>query len=233
MLRRFDYVAAQNVTDFIANSKFVAERIRKYYDRESTVIYPPVAVDEFCSTRPREPFTLVVSELVPYKRIDIAVEAFNRLGTKLVVIGDGPERKRLQTTARPNIEFMGRQPFAVLKDHYERANAFIFPGIEDFGITPVEAQASGCPVIALRAGGALETVIDGSTGFFFDDENSEALAEAVQRLATNPLKASTCARHAKSFSIERFRQSYQNHLIGILGDRVHPIEAPVIEALAG
>jgi len=231
-LRQFDYTSAQRVTDFIANSNFVAQRIRKYYDRESVVIYPPVAVDEFCSTRTREVFALVVSELVSYKRIDIAVEAFNRLGKRLVIIGDGPERKRLQAMAEPNIEFLGRQPFAVLKENFERANAFIFPGIEDFGITPVEAQASGCPVIAFRAGGALETVVEGRTGLFFDDQNADALLEAYQQLEKNPLDATACEQNANTFSIERFRQSYRDHLASILGDVVPKIDVHPVEAVA-
>lgn len=233
MLRRFDYRAAQQVTDFVANSNFVADRIRKYYDRDSTVIYPPVAVDDFCSTRARENFALVVSELVPYKRIDIAVEAFNRMGTRLVVIGDGPERKKLQAIANPNVEFMGRQPFAVLKDHYERANAFIFPGIEDFGITVVEAQASGCPVIAFRAGGALETVIEGRTGLFFDEQTGAALAEAVSQLAGNPFDASVCSQHASTFSTDHFRRSYRDHLVSVLGDRMPALESQPELAIVG
>jgi len=233
MLRRFDYQAAQCVTDFIANSNFVSERIRKYYDRDSVVIYPPVAVDDFCSSRQREDFALVVSELVSYKRIDIAVEAFNRLGKRLVVIGDGPERKKLQGYANPNVEFLGRQPFAVLKDHYERASAFIFPGIEDFGITPVEAQASGCPVIAFQAGGALETVVEGQTGIFFDDQNADALVEAFQRLERNRPDARDCKEHAQSFSIDRFRQSYRDHLASVLGDAVPQLESSSDAAMVG
>ncbi len=233
MLRRFDNEAGQRVTDFVANSNFVADRIRKYYCRESTVIYPPVAVDDFSPTRPRDEFALVVSELVPYKRIDIAVDAFNRLGKRLVVIGDGPERKKLQAAARSNVQFLGRQPFSVLKDHYERAAVFVFPGIEDFGITPVEAQASGCPVIALRAGGALETVIDGRTGIFFDQQTAESLAEAVEQIAGNPLEASVCAEHAQSFSNERFRGEYRDHLTSVLGADVPFLEMDAKSALAG
>ena len=220
MLRRFDFQAAQRVTDFIANSNFVADRIRKYYDRDSTVIYPPVAVDEFCSTRTREDFALVVSELVPYKRIDIAIEAFNTIGKRLVVIGDGPERKKLEAMANSNIQFLGRQPFSTLKAKYETASVFIFPGIEDFGITPVEAQASGCPVVALRAGGALETILDGRTGAFFDEQNADCLADTLSGIDFHQFDARVCAKHAEAFSSEKFREKYRAHVSRVLGTSV-------------
>lgn len=207
-LRRFDFDAAQNVTQFIANSHFVADRIRKYYQRDAQVVYPPVAVEDFQWKQNREGFALVVSELVPYKRIDIAIEAFNRIGRRLVVIGDGPERRRLQAAAGPNIQFLGRQPFRTLKSHFQRAAMFIFPGVEDFGITPVESQAAGCPVIAYRAGGALETVIEERTGIFFDQQNAEALADAVTSQAASRLEAADCRANAEKFSAETFRQRF-------------------------
>ncbi|TWU39202.1 glycosyltransferase [Novipirellula artificiosorum] len=206
MLRRFDWEAAQRVTHFIANSQFVADRIRKYYDRDAEVIHPPVAVDDFCPTRERESFSLVISELVSYKRIDIAIKAFNELGQRLVVIGDGPERKKLETLAKPNIQFLGRQPFPVLKEHFETAAAFIFPGIEDFGITPVEAQAAGCPVVAYRAGGALETVLEGRTGVFFDTQNPESLMSTLEELRPETIAARDCRENAETFSAQIFRQ---------------------------
>ncbi|TWU37601.1 GDP-mannose-dependent alpha-(1-6)-phosphatidylinositol monomannoside mannosyltransferase [Novipirellula aureliae] len=212
-LRRFDFEAAQRVNHFIANSKFVADRIAQYYQRESEVIYPPVAVDDFQSDRNREPFSLVISELVSYKRIDLAVRAFNQLGERLVVIGDGSERKKLEQLAKPNIEFLGRQPFSVLKQHYETASAFIFPGIEDFGITPVEAQASGCPVIAFRAGGALETVIEGKTGIFFDAQQPESLAAAVNELGQAAISPLDCRANAERFSASIFRQNLRDALV--------------------
>lgn len=218
-LRRFDYQAAQRVTHFIANSHFVADRLRKYYNRESDVIYPPVAVDDFCPRQPRESFALVISELVPYKRVDLAVEAFNQLGKRLIVIGDGSERKKLEAIAKPNIEFKGRQPFATLKSHLESASAFIFPGIEDFGITLVEAQAAGCPVIAFRAGGALETVLDGRTGRFFDEQTAECLADAVESFDGKQFDPTVCAAHADSFSTARFRENYLALLSRVLDRR--------------
>ena len=211
-LRRFDYEAAQRVTHFIANSSFVADRIDQYYKRESEVIYPPVAVNDFQSDLGREPFSLVISELVSYKRIDLAVKAFNQLGERLVVIGDGPERKKLEQIAKQNIEFLGRQPFSVLKRHYETASAFIFPGIEDFGITPVEAQASGCPVIAFRAGGALETVVEGKTGIFFDVQNAESMIAAVKELRRAAISPLDCRANAERFSASIFRRNLSNAL---------------------
>ena len=224
MLRRFDYQAAQKVSHFIANSHFVSDRIRKYYDRESVVIYPPVAVNEFRADQKREPFALVISELVPYKRIDIVIEAFNRLGTKLVVIGDGPERKRLESMAKSNIQFLGRQPFSTLKSKYETASVFVFPGIEDFGITPVEAQAAGCPVLAFRAGGALETVRDGQTGAFFDEQNGECLADAMARFDTQQFDATACRTNAEHFSSHRFQEKYLAQLSRILGRTISPFD---------
>ncbi len=232
MLRRFDYDAAQQVTHFIANSHFVSDRIRKYYHRESTVIYPPVAVDEFRWDQPRQPYALVVSELVPYKRIDIAVEAFNRLGKKLVVIGDGPERKRLESTAKSNIQFLGRQPFSTLKSSYQSADMFIFPGIEDFGITPVEAQAAGCPVIAFGAGGALETVIDGQTGAYFEQQDPECLADTISSLDENEHDPQICAAHAQSFSTDRFRERYRAHLADVVG-KPAPVTLPIRDRSVG
>jgi glycosyltransferase involved in cell wall biosynthesis len=204
-VRRFDYQGAQRVTHFIANSRFVQERIRASYDREATVIHPPVAIDDFRWDRANEDFYLVVSELVPYKRIDLAVDAFNASGKKLVVIGGGSELAMLQSRAKANISFLGRQPFSVLKDHYERCRALIFPGIEDFGITPLEAQAAGRPVIAYGEGGALETVVSNVTGRFFHAQTVEALAEAVDESENQWFDPDACRRNAERFSPQRFR----------------------------
>jgi glycosyltransferase involved in cell wall biosynthesis len=179
--RAFDYAAAQRVDRFIANSGFVADRIKRSYGRESEVIYPPVAVNDFSPNRQSEDFYLLVTQLTPYKRADLAVKAFSKLGKRLVVIGEGSEFKTLQSIAGPTVQMLGRQPFTVVKDHFERCRAFLYPQIEDFGITSVEAQAAGKPVIAFRAGGALETVIDGETGLFFDQQTPESLADAVNR----------------------------------------------------
>ncbi|EMI17390.1 glycosyltransferase [Rhodopirellula maiorica SM1] len=205
-LKAFDYRAAQNVTQFIANSEFVADRIRNYYDCDAVVVNPPVDVDAFDSTRPRDAHYLVVSELVPYKRIDIAVKAFaDHPDRRLVVIGDGSERAKLQRIAGPNVTLMGRQPFAVLKEHYETARAFIFPGIEDFGITPVEAQAAGCPVIAFRKGGAMETVRDNETGIFFDEQSSKSLSDAIRVFERSQITPDQCRHNSERYTESIFR----------------------------
>jgi glycosyltransferase involved in cell wall biosynthesis len=214
-LREFDRVAAGRVTDFIANSAFVQKRIRDYYGRESTVIHPPVALDDFTpSGREPEDFHLLVSQLTPYKRVDIAVEAFNRSGKRLIIIGEGSELPKLKRMAQENIVFLGSQPFPVLKDHYQKCRALIFPGVEDFGITPLEALASGRPVIAYGAGGVLETVREGVTGMFFRDQTPESLQGAVETFekTVNPFDPRECRQQAERFSPERFRSELRAFL---------------------
>jgi glycosyltransferase involved in cell wall biosynthesis len=217
-VRWFDRRSAQRVDHFIANSHFVATRIKHCYGRESTVIYPPVSVDDFIYSEAKEDFYLIVSELVPYKRIDLAVEAFNRNGKRLIIIGDGSERTILQAKAGNNIEFLGRQPFSVLKEAYSKCRAFIFPGIEDFGITPLEAQASGSPVIAFGEGGALETVIAGKTGLFFDQQTSAGLHSAVESFETCDFDPTACRQNAERFSEPRFREEIKELLIKVAPD---------------
>jgi glycosyltransferase involved in cell wall biosynthesis len=209
-LRQFDQQASENVSYFIANSQFVRQRIKQYYGRESEVIYPPVAVHEFTPNRVREAYYLVLSELTPYKRIDLAVRAFASTSRKLIIIGDGSERKRLAQEATPNIKFLGRQPFSSVKYHLEHACALVFPGIEDFGITPVESQASGCPVIAFRGGGALETVISGETGIFFDEQTPQSLNAALEKFEDSQFSAEACATNATNFSTQRFQRALIN-----------------------
>lgn len=211
LCKRFDRQAAKRVDLFIANSRFVASRIEKYYCAPSIVVHPPVACEQFDFGCPRKEFFLVVSELVPYKRVDLAVDAFNESGLPLVIIGDGPERKRLEALAGANIQFLGRQPFSVLRDHYQSCRAFIFPGLEDFGITPLEAQAAGAPVVAFGSGGALETVVDGKTGIFFDSQAADCLNQAIADLnvlaeSKEDTLAETCRRNAEGFGVDRFRE---------------------------
>jgi glycosyltransferase involved in cell wall biosynthesis len=205
--RAFDYAAAQRVDRFIANSRFVAERIRRSYGREAVVIYPPVSVDDFSSDRPSEDFYLLVTQLTPYKRAELAVRAFTQLGKKLVVIGEGSEFAALQKIAGPTVQLLGRQPFQVVKDHFERCRAFLYPQVEDFGITAVEAQAAGKPVIAFRAGGALETVIEGETGLFFDEQTPESLGGAILQIEAMGDRrwVEACRANAERFRPERFR----------------------------
>jgi len=221
-VRQFDYEAAQRVTKFIANSSFVQTRIKEFYGRDSTVIYPPVDVEAFDYTGEAQDFYLIVSELVPYKRIDIAVDAFNRLGKKLVIIGDGSEMNALRARARPNIEFLGRQPFPVLKHHFERCRAFLYPQIEDFGITAAEAQAAGRPVIAFRQGGAMDSVIEGRTGFFFDEQSADSLAEVVSGTERTVLDPQACRANAERFRPEVFRKAIKDLLAKELPDRFGP-----------
>lgn len=229
-VREFDRKAAQRVDHFIANSHFVAERIKRCYGRESTVIYPPVSYDDFHCEQKKEDFYLVVSELVPYKRIDIAVDAFNQNGKRLIIIGDGSEREYLKSIAQPNVEFVGRAPFQTLKEVYSKCRAFIFPGIEDFGITPLEAQASGSPVIAYGEGGALETMIDGETGLFFDSQTADALVEAVDHFEGMQFDPLACRRQAERFSEPRFRQEIKDFLVKVAPDVLEGYEWPAIDS---
>jgi glycosyltransferase involved in cell wall biosynthesis len=180
-LRQWDRLSADRVDYFIANSRNVARRIAKHYRRDAEVIYPPVDVDEFRAPRVVEDFYLMVGQLVPYKRADLVVRAFTLSGKPLLVIGDGEQFQMLQKEAGANVKLMGWQPLEVLKDHYSRCKALIFPGEEDFGIVPLEAMASGCPVIAFAKGGALETVVDGKTGIFFFEQTEDAVIKAVEQ----------------------------------------------------
>ncbi|MCW9712609.1 glycosyltransferase [Aliifodinibius salicampi] len=215
-LRKFDLEGAAKVDHFLANSKFVQKRIKRIYNRESTVIYPPVDLSEFSYKHPQEEYYLMVSALVPYKRVGLAVQAFNELEKPLVIIGSGSEKERLEQMAGDNISFLGSQPFEVLKEHYELCRAFIFPGVEDFGITPLEAQASGKAVIAYKEGGALETVQEDETGLFFEEQTPEALIEAVKRFEKieKQFDRERCRENASRFSPERFRSAIKDFLIG-------------------
>ncbi len=181
-LRAWDIASAARVDHFIANSTFVARRISKAYRRDSTVIFPPVDLDSFAvSPAPARDFYLVAGQLVPYKRIDLAIAACNRLGRRLVVVGTGSEAARLRAMAGPTIEFRGWTADDALRALYADCRALLFPGEEDFGIVPLEAMASGRPVVAFRSGGALDTVVERRTGTFFDRQTVDCLAEAIER----------------------------------------------------
>jgi glycosyltransferase involved in cell wall biosynthesis len=211
-VRDFDYQAAQRVTHFIANSHFVRRRIENNYRRDAAVIHPPVDVARFDPTRQREEFYLIVAELVPYKRIDLAVEAFNKMGRRLIIIGDGSEGPRLRAQAKKNVTFLGRQTFAVLRNHFERCRAFIHPQIEDFGITAVEAQAAGSPVIAYRDGGALESIIENQTGTFFDEQSVECLADTIFDFEKREFSPIACRVNAEGFRPEVFHHKLRSFL---------------------
>lgn len=211
-LRLWDQASALRPDLLLANSRFVARRVAKVYRREAQVLYPPVEVDRFRPREDREEFYLTVSRLVPYKRVDLIVEAFRRLERPLVVIGDGPERKRLEEAAMgvPNIRFLGRQPDAVLRNHMERCRAFVFAALEDFGIAPVEAMAAGAPVIAYGRGGVAESVVEGETGVFFPEQTPEALVEAVLRFEEKAgnFHPQRSRERAEAFSKERFLREF-------------------------
>ncbi|MBI3252159.1 MAG: glycosyltransferase [Candidatus Omnitrophica bacterium] len=220
-LKKWDQDTSARVDRFVAISKHVQRRIWNYYQREAEVIYPPVDTDFYtpdAATAP-EDFYLIVSALVPYKKVNLAVRAFGRMKKRLVVIGEGPKKKDYEKTAGPWVQFLGRQTDAVIRDHYRRARALIFPGEEDFGIVPVEAQACGRPVIAYAAGGALETVKDHKTGLFFSEQTEASLIDAVsafERRAWDPAEARA---NAISFGKERFKKEMETCLEKILSGR--------------
>lgn len=211
-IRIWDVTSANRVDYFIANSENVAKRIRKHYRRDAVVIHPPVRASYFNISDIDEDYFLIVSRLVPYKRIDLAVEAFNELGLPLIVIGQGPQLEYLQSIAKDNVKLLGRQPDDVIKEYYAKCRAFIFPGEEDFGITPLEAQASGRPVIAYGKGGVLETVIDGKTGIFFKNQTKEDLIDAVKKLETMTFDKRTVREHALKFDEEIFKQKISDFI---------------------
>jgi glycosyltransferase involved in cell wall biosynthesis len=207
-LRRWDFMAAQRVDHFIANSKNVQARIDKYYNRQSEVVYPPVDLERFGRGGTEgiaEGAYLVVGRLFSYKRIDVAVEAFTRLGLPLQVIGRGPELSRLRRIAGPTVTFLGEVDDRVLESAYRSCRALIFTADEDFGLVPLEAMASGRPVLALNAGGAPETVITGVTGELYEDSGVEALVGAIERFRPDDYDPSACRRRAEEFSVDRFR----------------------------
>jgi len=205
-LRQWDRLAADRVDYFLASSKNVAKRIEKYYGRTSIVIYPPVETDKFKISDKLQNYFLIGGRLVAYKRYDLAIEAFNHLKIPLKIFGEGPERKNLEKMAKSNIEFLGKVNNEKLTELYSQAQAFIHPQIEDFGITAVESMASGRPVIAFAAGGALETVIEGKTGKLFDEQTWESLADAVIRMQKEKYNPQSIKLHAEKFRTDRFKK---------------------------
>ena len=205
-LRRWDRATADRVHHFIANSRHVAQRIERCYGRQAEVIYPPVDTAFFAAAEKNDGYFLVVSALAPYKRVDLAVEAFNRLGLRLLIVGSGPEAGRLQARAKKNVEFLGWQSDAQLRHLYAGCRALIFPGVEDFGIVPVEAMASGKPVIAFARGGALETVLPGVSGLLFPEQTVESLVDAARRFDEGRFAPQTIRAHALRFDRENYRR---------------------------
>ncbi|MBI3291237.1 MAG: glycosyltransferase [Elusimicrobia bacterium] len=212
-LRTWDRETSTRVHQFIANSEHVRQRIRRFYGREARVIYPPVDTAFFTPNGPasqgahhREGFFLMVTALAPYKRVDVAIEAFNRLRDPLLIIGTGQEERRLRRLAGPTVKFLGWLGDESLRWYYQRCRALIFPGEEDFGIAPLEAQAAGRPVIAYARGGALETVIEGETGTFFHQQMADHLVDAVQRFERMTFDPVRVRQHALRFDRAVFKQ---------------------------
>ncbi|HLY59168.1 MAG TPA: glycosyltransferase [Terriglobia bacterium] len=210
-LRRWDFEAAQRVTHFVANSHVVASRIRRFYGRESTVIYPPVDTDYFVPDGPVRrsgDYYLLVSQLVPYKRADLVIDAFNRSGRHLKVIGEGSERRNLARRARPNVQILGPQPREVIRRHLQACRGFVFAGEEDFGIVMAEALACGAPVLAFGRGGAAEIVQDGRTGILFEEQSVDSLLQGLARLESNQFDPNVLRGSVLRFSRERFIREF-------------------------
>ncbi|HCJ5523244.1 TPA: glycosyltransferase family 4 protein [Klebsiella pneumoniae] len=220
-IRMWDTRTSNGVDHFIANSNFIAKRIKKVYGRDADVIYPPVDVDSFELEQFKENYYMTASRLVPYKRIDLIVEAFGFMPEKkLIVVGDGPEMAKIKRKAQKNVEILGYQSDLEMQNLMRKAKAFVFAAEEDFGITPVEAQACGTPVIAYGKGGALETVLDINhsktpTGILFDKQNCDSIIEAVENFENSKdcYHPEDCRRNAMRFSVERFRMEIENYVM--------------------
>jgi len=240
-IRTWDVRSSNTVDYFIANSQFVQARIRKFYRRESTVVFPPVETSLFKLREEKEDFYVAAGRFVPFKRLDLAVEAFSQMPDKrLIMIGDGPEMAKLRSKAGSNIEFIGFQSPQVVNDYLSRAKAFIFPSEEDFGIVPVEAQASGTPVIAYASGGALETVIGldtpqacmtAPTGVFFEEQTVESLKAAVKRFEAGQhnFDPRAISQHAAVFAPLEFKLSFREQVILALAGQDYVRAQPAVE----
>lgn len=211
-LRIWDVISSSRVDYFVAISEYIARRIRHIYGRDAVVIYPPVEIDKFEVESAKEDYYLAASRMVPYKMMPLIVNAFSKMKDKrLVVIGDGPEFKRVKKLATKNIEILGYQPFRVLREHLMKSKAFVFAADEDFGILPVEAQACGTPVIAFGKGGARETVIPGKSGIFFDRQNEESIINAVKSFEQkqDSFDPFVIRKSAEYFSVDRFKKEFR------------------------
>lgn len=218
-LRKWDGIAAQRPDMMVAISKTVADRIKRYYKRESEIIYPPVDTGKFKNINQnlkRDGYFLVVSRLVPYKKVELVVKVFNKLELPLVVVGTGSEENRLKKQSRSNIRFVGLVSNEEVVRHYQGSKALIFPQEEDFGIVAVEAQAAGKPVIAFRKGGATETIVEGKTGLFFDFQTEDALISALKKFNVYTFNPEDCIKNSQKFSKEKFLKEFAK-LVGIHG----------------
>ncbi len=217
-MRLWDRVAADRVDYFLANSKYIANRIKKYYKRDSIVVYPPVNVENFYVAEKKDikDYYLFVSRLINYKKCDLVIDAFNDLKLPLKIIGTGPDEQLLKKRAKSNIEFLGFISDESMKKYYAEAKAFIFPAEEDFGIVPVEAMSAGRPVIAFQNGGAAETVVEGVTGTFFAEQTPQCLIDAVKNFDPEKFNSETIRRHAEKFSLERFKKEFKETVENII-----------------
>lgn len=217
-VRMWDIAAADRVDFYIANSEHVRKRIRKYYRMDSTVVYPPVDVDRFRPQKKHDDYFLIVSTLTPYKKIEMAISLFNKLGKRLVIVGDGPARSYLELIKGPSVELTGFLSDDEVKKYMQNCRALIFPSEEDFGITPVEAMAAGKPVLAYGRGGILETVIPGKTGELFAEQTIESMEDGLGRLILNEnqYKIADIREHAEQFSREKFEKNFLKQLTRIL-----------------
>lgn len=218
-IRLWDYRTANGVDHFIANSQFIARRIKKVYGRDADVIYPPVDIERFNLNENKSDYYFTASRMVPYKRMDLIVEAFSHMpDKKLVVIGSGSEMEKIKSKASKNIEILGYQPNSIMEEHMQNAKAFVFAAEEDFGITPVEAQACGTPVIAFGKGGSLETIrpygVEKPTGLFFDKQEVSSVIQAVERfeLISDTIEPSICRENSVRFSSERFQKEFSDYV---------------------
>ncbi len=211
-IKKWDFKASQDVDYFIANSNFIAERIKKYYNRESDVIYPPVCVNNFYSSEIRDDYYIIVSRLRPYKKVELAIKAFNQLKLPLKVVGGGEYLGIYRKMSNSNIEFLGELSDDEKAKYLSRAKAFINPQEEDFGISAVEAMASGCPVIAYDIGGVKETVIEGETGVFFEEQNWASLVDAILRFEKMTFDRNHIKEYAQKFSDVRFRREIKEYI---------------------
>lgn len=215
LLRKWDVGTSGRVHHYIANSHNVARRIKQYYNRQADVIHPPVDTSLFQISETNKDYFLIVSALVPYKKVEIGIEAFNQIGKKLLIIGTGPESEKLKLIAKENIEFLGWKGDNELAEYYACCRALLFPGVEDFGIVPLEAMACGKPVIAFGKGGALETVIDegaNSTGIFFYEQTAESLIKAVKDFENKKFDPHSIRNHAMKLDRALFKDKIQKYI---------------------
>lgn len=216
-LKKWDLNSAENVTYFVANSNYVAEKISRIYNRSADVIYPPVDVEQFELKNKKEDYYLTASRLVPYKRMDLVISAFNKMpGKKLILIGSGPERERLKKNANPSIEFVGHQSAEKLGEYMQKAKAFVFAAEEDFGIIVVEAMACGTPAIALNKGGTAESVLNGKTGILFNQQNHSSILKAIDEFEKKGgiFNPQIIREHSLKFSRILFEENFRKFVLG-------------------